>query len=303
MFLAIIFAILVGFGNATTAFYTKLGGGHFSAHTILFALFAIPFFVLILYEVIFRTKHLPTLFHSECYLLNIARAASNVIAWFAYAIALQYTSLPTALILYFSFPLMVPLLEKIWHHVHLGWKTWLGIIIGFIGTVIVVNPTEFSPGALLALLSGVMIAVDISLVNLIVEKDKGSKVVFQFFLFCFLIGTLVLCVMVLWKGGEFAVPNRFLLLWIGLAYLVTQCFVTLAQKHIPARIVAPIYYTAIIGAVCYQYFYFHEPVRGLTFIGMGLIILGAILVVILCPVNVIDEREMKSAKKWLKERK
>lgn len=301
---AIFCAVIVGFGNSTTAFFNKLSNGHFSPIIILFALFAVPFFCLIIVEMIFQPKKLSTLFHSNCYFLHLIRAASNVIAWFCYTVSLQYASLPTALVLYFTFPLIVPLIEKIWHHVHLGWKTWLGILIGFIGMVVIVNPTEFSLGAILALVAGIMIAVDIALVNLIVEKDQGLKVVFHFFFFCFLLGVVVFCVGALSYENLYTFEERWLLVWVGLAYLITQYFVVLAQKHVPARIVAPIYYTAIIGAVLYQYFYFGEPVSIYAFIGMGLIIIGSVLVVVFGPVNVVNEtKKMKPAKQWLKERK
>ena len=77
--------------------------------------------------------------------------------------------------LFASFPLMIAALSGPMLGEHVGWRRWVGIGVGFVGVLIILDPGGgvFSPGALVALTGALMFAA-YGLLTRYVSRDDGA---------------------------------------------------------------------------------------------------------------------------------
>jgi drug/metabolite transporter (DMT)-like permease len=72
--------------------------------------------------------------------MMIVRAALNTVAMLTFFTALALTDLPTVTALAFTAPLFATLLAILIFGERVGWRRWTAILVGFVGTVIVLRP-------------------------------------------------------------------------------------------------------------------------------------------------------------------
>ena len=94
------------------------------------------------------------------------------IALFSYTIA--YMGLAEMHTVFISFPLIITALSVPFLGEKVGWRRWLAVLLGFIGTVIIIKPGSglFNPYALLALAAAFMFAVYNILTRKLAEYDR-----------------------------------------------------------------------------------------------------------------------------------
>jgi len=102
-------------------------------------------------------KFLPT---KHFYLLSF-RTLLGLASAFCITKALATISLSEALLLSNTAPLFIPFIVLIWHKTKIPHRLWIGLVIGFIGVFIVLQPgfEKIGPGQILGLLSGITSAM------------------------------------------------------------------------------------------------------------------------------------------------
>jgi len=189
---------------------------------------------------------------------------------------LHYLSIAGCLSIFFVQPLIVTLLSPLVLGETVGLRRWMAVIIGFIGTLIIIRPglQDFNPGVLLALAAGASLAVYM----LLTRKIAGSAHAMVTTYYTSLMGTILLSalVVVLWKEITPVQWALFLVLAIianGGHYLIVR-----AYDYSEASLLAPLAYTEMIMATAVGWWFFGDFPDFWTFVGVGILIACAIYI-------------------------
>lgn len=254
--------------------FVKLLGSEQSTATILFARFFLGFFLLLPW---FLTDK--NLFHIDNKGKILLRCITTVLAMACMFYALKYMPVANALLLNITFPLFMPLLVWVMLKIKTSMKILVGIIIGFLGVAIILNPSAnaFNWHALIALLSGVLAALAMLQIRLLTHSSSAKQILFYLFAF----GAIATGVFV---PFSFEIPTYyqlFLLFLVALFGAVYQLFVTLALEYAPARIVSPIYFSCIIFSVLSDWLIWSVEPGLMELFGMVLIVIGGLITVLM----------------------
>jgi drug/metabolite transporter (DMT)-like permease len=120
---------------------------------------------------------------SEHYPYLFGRAIFGTIASFAYTISMYYIPIVNGTLFFNTAPLFIPLLAMLFLKDKVGKNTWFAVLIGFIGVIIIIKPTEAiftQPGNLIGILSGISLAVAYLLMKLLTKTDPGTRIIFYY---------------------------------------------------------------------------------------------------------------------------
>lgn len=210
-------------------------------------------------------------------LVHLFRGICAGVAAFAFFASLRVLPLAEAWAIAFAAPLIVTALSGPMLGEPVGWRRWSGVLLGFLGVLIVVRPgmEAFQPAALLALATAVGYALVMITGRKYANTESTTALVFYTTLVPLALSASVLPLH--WQtpeGGDWAL---FIILGTlgGMAMLLlTQAF-RLAQ----AAVVVPFDYTAMIWSVGWGWLLWRELPDTVAWIGSGLIVLSGLYVV------------------------
>ena len=195
---------------------------------------------------------------------------------FGFFYGLMFMPLVTALTLAFTAPLIVTALSVPLLGEHVGWRRWLAVVIGFVGVLMILRPGTgmFNFAALVVLGSAVCYA------GLAITARKLAATESSFALSVYvLIGPLFASAITV--PGDYIEPDAtgwLLFVLAGLCSAGAWIGVVGGYRRAPPALLAPLEYTALIGAALAGYWIWDEvPDRwvvfgALTIIGSGLFI-------------------------------
>lgn len=189
---------------------------------------------------------------------------------------LRYLSVADTLAIFFVQPLALTLLSPFVLGEHVGWRRWLAVAVGFIGTLIIIRPglKELNPGVLFALLSGTSLALYLLLTRRISGRVSALVTTFQ----TNLIATIILTALMLWT---WVAPNPWqwlLMFLVGLIAVVGHYLIVRSYDFAEASLLAPLAYTEMITAVIAGWFFFGDFPDRWTFAGVAILIACAIYI-------------------------
>ena len=202
----------------------------------------------------------------------IGLAAMGSVFW-----AFSQMRLADAITIFFSAPLMmtalsVPLLgEKV------GIRRWSAVCVGFVGVIIVVNPSmdfldggaAFNWGVAAALVGAFLMALAMIVVRRLSRTDHAASITFYFTITGSVIGGL----WTWWEGWVDPTPLQWaLLIGVGIFGAFAQYTMTLAFRNAEVTIIAPLEYTSIVYTSILAYIVWAEVPGLRTFIGAAVII-------------------------------
>jgi drug/metabolite transporter (DMT)-like permease len=166
--------------------------------------------------------------------------------------------------------LAIPLLGE-----SVGPRRWGAAALSVVGAVLLIRPgaASFQPAALIALLAALVLAFEIIIVKLL----SRSESTLQILLFSNGFGTIlaVTAALFVWIWPT---PMQWLgLIAIGLLMVSAQSLFLLAIRRGDASFVAPLFYATLVFAALYDFAIFGVIPSALSFVGAGIIILGALL--------------------------
>lgn len=226
--------------------------------------------------------------------LILARAVVLLIGYLSYYLAFAAMPFTDAVALYMSVPLIIVALSGPFLGERIGWLSWLAVIVGFAGVIVMLRPGSglFEPAGLLILLCALLYSVGMIITRGISATTPAS--VMAFFNTLFFLGAAIGIglVQTFWGLGEATHPSIAFLTreWVmPSAYdmsIMVGCGVmafggiaglTYAYREADANLVASFEYTALVWAPIWGFLLWQEIPGAATIAGAALIV-GAGLV-------------------------
>ena len=191
---------------------------------------------------------------------------------FFYAISI--ISLAKALTLAFVAPLIVTAFSPIFLGERVGFRRWSAVIIGFIGSLVVIRPgfVEINLASIAALGTGVMYGFYLSITRKLSTSDNPLLTL----LLTGVVGAIIISFVMpfVWVKPNF---NQWsIMAAIGIFACLGHFFLILSLKYADASKLAPFSYFEIIINIIIGYYFFSDFPDNWTFFGLFIIVLSGI---------------------------
>lgn len=180
--------------------------------------------------------------------LHLARGLLGVAMLGTFIAALREAPLASVYSLYMFAPLLIAALAAVFLGERVGLGCWVAIVVGFVGVLVILRPRpEGMPLAagLAAFVSALCYAVAVLLARVLTRTEHTAAVVFSFLaVMATVAGALAL------HGWVPVDPAHWgLVAAVGVFGAAGQHHITVAFKHAPAAVVAPVEYTALLWGI------------------------------------------------------
>ena len=209
-------------------------------------------------------------FRSQRPWLQIARGLllSGEIIMFAYAI--QFLGLAEMHTLFACFPLLITALSVPLLGESVGWRRWLAVMVGFIGTLIILRPDSgvFQPAALIALASALMFAVYNVLTRLVSRYDSFETSL----LYLGVVGFAGAMLIAPFYWRPLAATEVGWLLLISVTSIIGHLLLIKSLALAPAVILQPFNYFVLVWAIIIGFLLYGEVLSLATLLGAGIVV-------------------------------
>jgi drug/metabolite transporter (DMT)-like permease len=207
---------------------------------------------------------------------HVIRGITGILAFTFFVIAVSEIPLVNANLLNNTAPLFIPILTIFWLKSKIDGKIWWGILIGFIGIVFILDPTDsnfFELGDMFGIGAGLLLAFAFVALGILTKTESFITILFYYSLIAF---TLSL---------PFAIANWSnppLLIWIyavltGVLFISYLYLLQYAYRYVSVVKLSPLNFSVVIFAGILDWlFYGHVPGFS-SLIGIVLVITGGIL--------------------------
>ena len=232
--------------------------------TVLFT-FPIMFF--------FFNKHLV---FSEKPKLQVIRGLILLSANISFFYAISVISLAKALTLAFIAPLIVTAFSPVLLGEKVGFRRWTAVIIGFIGSLVVIRPgfLEINLASFSALGTGVMYGFYLIITRKLSTVDNPLLTL----LLTGLVGALIVSSIIPFFWVKPTLIQWSFMAGIGVFACIGHLFLILSLKFADASKLAPLGYTEIIPNVLIGYYFFSDFPDNWTFLGLFIIVISGIYI-------------------------
>jgi drug/metabolite transporter (DMT)-like permease len=197
-----------------------------------------------------------------CLHLHVLRSAAGLGSMYCFFIAVKMMRLADAMLLSYTLPIFIPIIEWFWLKEPVSRQTKIAVIVGFIGIALILKPGSglFQAAGLAGLASGLLAALAMVGIRRMTVTEPVARIVFYFTTF----GTLVSGVPLVWAwktpGGH--------LLWalcvMGILAIMAQICLTKGYSLAPAGQVGPFNYGNVVFAALLGWLIWGETLDGLT---------------------------------------
>lgn len=168
------------------------------------------------------------------------------------------------------FPLIITVLSVPLLGEQVGWRRWLAVSLGFIGTVIIIQPGSavFSPFAMMALTCAFMFA----LYNLITRKVSRQDSFETSLLYFGLVGFVATSLLVPFFWRALSNADMLWLLAISIISIFSHLLLIKSLELAPAVILQPFNYFILVWAMIIGFSFYGEVLETTTLIGAALVV-------------------------------
>ena len=208
--------------------------------------------------------------------------------WVAYYTALPHIKLSVAAAVYYTTPLFITLFSAVFTGDKVTSKSWIAIVLGFFGVLLIVRPDAdgFNAYALLPLLAAILYAVAMILTR---TKclDENPKILSLSLNITFIgMGIVASLLIAIWDPAESAKNTYPFLIgdwavldlsgWLTMSVLAIviifgSLFAAIAYQNAPSSVVATFDYSYLAFAALWGLLVFSEVPDALTILGMVMI--------------------------------
>jgi drug/metabolite transporter (DMT)-like permease len=205
---------------------------------------------------------------------HLLRSVAGLLNMYCFFYSIRYIILTDAMLLNNTMPLFVPLVVWIWKGEKLPPKLIPGLIIGFVGVLLILRPgiSLFQPAALVALASGIFMSISMA-----GNRELGKiEPLFRILFYYFAISSIVSAFPLLWGWENHTAFLWLILLGVGITGAIYQYFLTLGYEYASASKISPFIYFAVILSGLFDWLFWHKPPHITSYIGTILVIIGAV---------------------------
>ena len=239
---------------------------------------SVRFFLFSVFAIVFasRSMDIKTAFQSARPKLQILRGLLICTEIALFAFALKFLGLAEMHAIFACFPLIITALSVPFLGESVGWRRWLAIGLGFIGTLIIVRPDTgvFSPYAMIALACAFMFAIYNLITRKVSRHDRFETSLLYFGVVGF-IGSLVV-VPFYWQN-----PNSNQIIWLGIISItgiIGHLLLIKALQLAPAVILQPFNYFVLLWAMIIGYSVYGEVLQTYKLIGAALVVISGVYI-------------------------
>jgi len=214
--------------------------------------------------------------HISTYLVRII---SGLACYASLFYIIKFIPISEALIYQYSASLWIPFIMLFWWNVRMPRQLWWGILIGFVGILLILKPGSAHLG--FVSLIGLICAISQALSVVSVRKLSINEPMLRILFYYFLVGTIISTPFLIINWTPLTLNNLLLLSAVGLSTYLAQRFFTAAFHYANATTLAPICYSSILFSGLFGWFFWHEMPAGITLLGMILVIAGCLLSVVM----------------------
>lgn len=204
---------------------------------------------------------------------------------------LHYLPLADTLSIFFVEPLVITLLSPLVLGESVGLRRWAAVVVGLVGTLIIIRPgfQAFNPGVLMALASGISIAIYMLMTRRIAGLQHAMVTTFH----TSLIGAIVASLVVVWQWVPPATAHWGLMALLAAIAVAGHYLIVRAYDYSEASLLAPLAYTEIIMATLAGWWFFGDFPDCWTFLGVAILVACAIYISLSEHSRAEDEREFE----------
>ena len=206
---------------------------------------------------------------------HLVRGLAGLAAMYCFFYALGHLRLADAVLLNYSLPLFVPFIESLWLGEPFPRKLWSGIVIGFLGLLLILKPgfSIFQPAAMVGVAAGLLAALAQVGVRRLTQSEPATRIVLYF-------GICSTAVSALPAAFDWRTPRAGLLpllLVLGASATAAQLLMTRAYSHAPASQVGPFLYSSVVFAGLFDWALFAQLPDRFSVAGAVLVCAAGIL--------------------------
>ena len=193
---------------------------------------------------------------------------------FFYSISI--ISLAKALTLAFIAPLIVTALSPVLLGEKVGFKRWTAVIIGFIGSLVVIRPgfVEFNLASIAALGTGILYGFYLIITRKLHDADNPLLTLLLTGIVGAILGTMIMPTV--WVQPT--ITEWYMMFAIGFFASLGHLFLILSLKYADASKLAPFSYFEIVTNIIIGFYFFSHFPDNWTFLGLFIIILSGIYI-------------------------
>ena len=208
--------------------------------------------------------------------LQLIRGLILLTANVCFFYSISIISLAKALTLAFIAPLIVTAFSPIFLGEKVGFRRWSAVIIGFIGSMVVIRPgfVEINLASLAALGTGVMYGFYL----IITRKLSSSDNPLLTLLLTGAVGAIIISFVMPFVWIKPTLNQWSMMAAIGIFACVGHLFIILSLKYADASKLAPFSYFEIVTNIIIGYYFFSDFPDKWTFLGLFIIILSGIYI-------------------------
>jgi len=208
--------------------------------------------------------------------LQILRGLILLCANICFFYAISIISLAKALTLAFIAPLIVTAFSPILLGEKVGLRRWTAVIIGFIGSLVVIRPgfLEINFASLAALGTGFMYGFYLIITRKLSTSDNPLLTL----LITGLVGGVIVSFIAPFIWVKPTLSQWSMMAGIGVFACIGHLFLILSLKYADASKLAPLGYTEIIPNVIIGYYFFGNFPDNWTFLGLLIIVLSGVYI-------------------------
>ena len=208
--------------------------------------------------------------------LQLIRGLILLTANLLFFYSISIISLAKALTLAFIAPLVVTAFSPIFLGEKVGFKRWSAVIIGFIGSMVVIRPgfVEINLASLAALGTGVMYGFYL----IITRKLSSSDNPLLTLLLTGVVGAIIISFVMPFVWIKPTLNQWSMMAAIGIFACIGHLFIILSLKYADASKLAPFSYFEIVTNIIIGYYFFSDFPDKWTFLGLFIIILSGIYI-------------------------
>ena len=208
--------------------------------------------------------------------LQLIRGLILLTANISFFYSISVISLPNALTLAFVAPLVVTAFSPFFLGESVGYRRWTAVIIGFIGSLVVIRPgfVEINLASLAALGTGIMYGFYLIITRKLSTSDNPLLTL----LLTGVVGAIIATTFMpfVWVSPTF---NQWsIMAAIGLFACIGHLFIILSLKYADASKLAPFSYFEIVTNIIIAYYFFGDFPDSWTFLGLFIIVFSGIYI-------------------------